>query len=787
MSELDAIWELFAELRADRNMWAHGMAPTAPAQGPSAGLPSETIRLLREAFANGDKTGAWPHPEYKSPRALVEFSARFAKRAQPDSILDPVCGYGMLLAGSADAAGAGTVHGVDINAEAVAIASTILGQPSAVIHGDCFSSPDELLDRYDLIVADPPLGARLSTAQSATMGLKAKSLGLDQGLVAWAASRLAEGGVALLVVAPSFFFNKQSAKVREALEKVGCRIGAAIYLPREERRDAPTSIGSYLLVVERGEQGDIFVGQLNREPEHQDQLLANLLLRKPTGIPSLGRLCSLSAFRGYESLVALENLSRLARDLGWSVHAAEAVFPHYERMREDRGGTPSEDADSLYLKVVGKGRASTQLDELRTGKSQKLREILHLKLDPAVADPAFMVHWFNETRVGRLTLSALASGGYIPRISPKDLLRSRIFLPSLGEQSLVVEGAAYLGRVRAEVAELEGALWSGSDPVEDLVERIRSINQDDRYEDWLETLPFPLASILWRHHASNGAYRHRYEVLLHFFEATAAFLATIHLSAFMSDDETWNDHGRGLQEKLSGQNLSLDRASFGAWKLVYEYLSAECSRVISEKGPEGEEPRWQRLFCTTDLRFVEMLSDSRLRRILQDANKVRNDWQGHSGAIGEDTAKGIHQQLEDLVQQVREVFGRAWQGCELIQPDIGRYSQGVHYVTSRRLMGTRSAPFEERVYDSEHPLEAGSLYLFDTVSQQGLKLLSFIEVIPSPEQRAVACFIFSRLEKDSARWVSYHFEQESEIHHYSEDVNETLRKLNQFEERDLSI
>jgi len=480
--------------------------------------------------------------------------------------------------------------------------------------------------------------------------------------------------------------------------------------------------------------------------------------------------------------VAQENLSRLARDLGWTEYAAEAVFPHHERMREDGEGALSEDADSLYLKVVGKGRASTQLDELRTGKTQKVREVLHLKLDPAVADPAFMTHWFNETRIGRLTLSALTSGTTIPRISPRDLLCSQIFLPALSEQSLVVEGAAYLGRVRAEVAELEGALWSGSDSVEDLVERIRTINQDDRYEDWLETLPFPLASILWRHHASQDTYRHRYGVLLHFFEATAAFLATVHLSAFMSDDEAWDRYGKGLQEKLSGQKLSLDRATFGAWKLVFEYLSSVCASVIEEEGQEGEKPLWQRLFCTNDLKVVEMLSDSRLRRILQDANKVRNDCHGHGGAIGEEAAKSIHQQLEDLVQQVRGVFGRAWQGCELIQPDAGRYSQGVHSVTSKRLMGTRSAPFEERVYESQHALESGALYLFDTVSQRGLQLRSFIEVIPSPEQQAVACFIFSRTEKDGARWVSYHFEQESEIHHYSEDVNEALKRLNQFKE-----
>ena len=47
-------------------------------------------------------------------------------------------------------------------------------------------------------------------------------------------------------------------------------------------------------------------------------------------------------------------------------------------------------------------------------------------------------------------------------------------------------------------------------------------------------------------------------------------------------------------------------------------------------------------------------------------------------------------------------------------------------------MGTRSAPFEEKVYESKHPLESETLYLFDQLSQTGLQMRPFIEVIPSP-------------------------------------------------------
>ncbi len=787
MSKLDAIWAQFGQLRANRNRWvhgqsravqnrwAHGVETPSPDQDSSTTADSGVSQQLRDAFIRANEMRPWPEPEHQTPKLVVDFVAKVAKRTQPASVIDPVCGYGMLLAGAAEAAGAENIHGVEINAEAVAIASIVLGEQATLVHGDAMAPHEGLLGEYDLIVADPPLGMRLQEEQATAIDLKSRSMQFADGLLVWAASRLNPGGVALVVVTPNFFFSPKSKQVHEAIQNAGCRIGAAIHIPGGTRID--TSIATYLLLVEPGDQGDIFVGQLSPDPKHQNQLLANLMRRTPKGSTSLGRVSPLSDFMGYESIVAQENLARLARDCGWTEHAAEAVFRLSDAAREGKEEELNEDAASLYLKLVGKGRASTRIDELRTGKSQQLSEVLHLKVDSEIADPTFMTHWFNESRIGRLSLDALRGGLTIPRIRPRDLARSKIYLPPISEQRLVVEGIAYLGKIRAETEELESALWSGTEPIEGLVEQIQSINQDDHYEDWLETLPFPLASILWKHYAITGPYKPRYEVLLHFFEMTAAFLATIHISAMMKDDDVWKEHGKRLTEKLSDQGFSLDRATFGSWKLVTELFSSACRAMINNK---KQENLWQRLYGTTDLKVMEMISDSKLLGVLQQANKVRNDW-AHSGAIDEDTAKSVHDQLVVLVNSLRGLFGRNWQRYELIQPDGGAYRQGLHHITSKRVMGTRSAPFKERVYESRDPLEAGSLYLFDSVHQSGLELRPFIEVIPSPEKKAVACYIYSRLEKKGARWLSYHFEQESEISHASQGVADTLDSLRVFD------
>jgi hypothetical protein len=49
--------------------------------------------------------------------------------------------------------------------------------------------------------------------------------------------------------------------------------------------------------------------------------------------------------------------------------------------------------------------------------------------------------------------------------------------------------------------------------------------------------------------------------------------------------------------------------------------------------------------------------------------------------------------------------------------------------------------------------------------------------MPSPDKQALACFIYNRLEGEEAKWVSYHFEQESEILYSAADLEATLSLL----------
>lgn len=715
--------------------------------------------------------------EHSSPRLVADFIAGLSKRIKPDSIIDPTCGYGLLLATAAAAAGSKILRGIEINEEVAERASQIWESQINVIRGEALQWLEKDDKKYGMVVCDPPINLHLRGEEQEALQKKYKTNDFTSALILASLRVLEPGGAGVFSVAPSFLFDKRRERFLSSLHEAGFRISACIQAPSGTRHN--TSIATYLIVFDHGTQDDIFIGQLKDDKTHLDHLLANLHRRKPKGDLSLGRLCSLSSFQGYEGFAAREQLERLARDWRWLPHKGSNIISGYAVSRAGR--PPKEqsledDASSLYLRLIGTPRASRQFEEFA-----KSSEVAHIKFNTNIVDPAFMEYWVNESRIGRLTLASAQSGMVVPRTSLASLLDSTIYLPPKDQQQYVCESWSYLQRVRSEADELESSLSAWSDPPDQILSRIKAINQEDRYEDWLESLPFPLASILWRHHAAKDSYREQYQVLLHFFEATAAFIATIHLSAYMSNESEWARIASDLSSKLSHQGLSLERATFGAWKLVVERLaSASASTLKKSNENEDDAKILEQMYGTNDRQVLDMLSHKKLLHVLQSANKIRNDNLGHAGAIGEDAARRIHEDLLDLVFQLRSIFGRRWNRYELLQPGAIRYKAGTYHINCKRIIGTRSAPFEEREYESSIPLETDCLHLFDSASRTGLKLQPFVEVIPSPERQALACFIFNRVDKDGARWVSYHFDQESEITHPSSGVLSALSRLNRF-------
>ena len=51
-------------------------------------------------------------------------------------------------------------------------------------------------------------------------------------------------------------------------------------------------------------------------------------------------------------------------------------------------------------------------------------------------------------------------------------------------------------------------------------------------------------------------------------------------------------------------------------------------------------------------------------------------------------------------------------------------------------------------------------------------IFPFIVMLPSPPSESNACYFYSRLDEDTAKWVTYHYDQKPEEHLFPEELGE---------------
>ena len=311
---------------------------------------------------------------------------------------------------------------------------------------------------------------------------------------------------------------------------------------------------------------------------------------------------------------------------------------------------------------------------------------------------------------------------------------------------------------------------TGSPPSGDLTQR-----PVPGLEQWFETLPFPLASILraWQATPSQD-FKTKHEHLLHFFEATAEFISIIFLSAHRSNEALFASHKRKLAESLQNQKLSFQRATFGTWKLVLEYFGKQTRGLLA--GNEDAQALCANIFSDQTLALPKALSQKELAEIIAATNKMRNDWSGHGGVVGQEEARLRNDQLIGKVQNLREVLSDAWAETELIHALHCRPRRNVFENEVAILMGS-NPEFLKEARPMATWLDVERLYLTRKMSGGALKLVPLVQVGPTPKSAKNACYFFNRLEQDGARFISYHYIDQPELRGQFDEATQTIKFL----------
>ena len=109
-------------------------------------------------------------------------------------------------------------------------------------------------------------------------------------------------------------------------------------------------------------------------------------------------------------------------------------------------------------------------------------------------------------------------------------------------------------------------------------ESVKPINEA-LLEQWIETLPFPLASILWASYSSFN-YEHKVDYLLDFFEALSEFIFTLLLSGLATNKLIIQQEVVQIFKKEEEFSRDwFEKPSFGTWNS----LGKELARLVKNR------------------------------------------------------------------------------------------------------------------------------------------------------------------------------------------------------------
>ncbi len=733
--------------------------------------------------------------EVHVPEWLAGVLCALAKEASPKSICDPWAGVGFLVEALREACNPEQSFAFTQSQAAFEL-GTVLVPDVGWQCGKPFHLLDSLSQSIDVFASILPMGARAHQPLKVTVASgEAVELTDDLGnLVLVAASqRLSPSGVGLFVVTPSFFFKQQS--VFHRFSELGLGVEAALALP--SGTFAPyTNIPAYLVVVRRKPSSWLFVAQLSADTNTNLQVISNFRQGTEGGSLELGRFVAADTFRSFEYLRALEAMAAAEKRFGVPASNLAELGGVKAGIKLGRPGDefefePLENA--IYIPMIGNSDVVVSLDEL-TLKPQNYAQAL---IDPARSNARFVARFLN-TEFGK-EVRELTKTGFIPKLNKQTLRELRVFVPDLQTQRKMLEIETSITAeqntvmaLQNEIAELRRELWGNPKSAPQVEAKIAALarrlageikqHASATLDQWFETLPFPLASILraWQATPSQD-FKTKYEHLLHFFEGAAEFVSVILLSAFNSNDAVFAPHRQKLKETMQKQNLSFNRATFGTWKLVVEYLGKQTRDLLNENGKKPEDAKNDRALCADmfadpSLSLPDALSRKELAAIFSTTNKMRNDWGGHGGVVGQEEAALRNQQLLAEVQKLREAIADTWAETQMIHALHCIPRRSVFENEVAVLMGSNNE-FLKETRAMATWLDVERLYLSKKDSGKALKLLPLIQVGPSPQSAKNACYFFSRLERDGARFVSYHFTDRPERTEQFADATEAIQLL----------
>jgi len=696
-------------------------------------------------------------PEIVDPAFVSDVIVSLVAGGQPLWVLDPWAGLGLTLRALDEAGHVNHGVGIEINRAVHELATELFPSPRLEwLLGDASQVLPGLAGQFDLVVGSPPLGLPSGRFEDESRHIQVKA-SATYTMLLQAAAALTDAG-ALAVVLPDGFFLPANQPVRSALHELGVHLSGAFALP--PGAFASLSVPLNLLVFGKQVSESVFVAQLDQGVGPK-AILDNFHARRAGAVPELGQLVSCEPVAPPRRYLARLMTVELARRAGLqAVRVADACSQ--VRGRQRGASEFTEHPNSVYLPKIGVSPAVTVPERMEI----KPQNYIQLVVDAEVADAEYVAAFFNSPLGKRVRQQAM-SGSYIPQVSVAQLGEIDLYLPPVRAQQ---RNAVTLGRklhdLQLSVQTLEDQLWDRPLAASKVEGELGRLLEGDALSHWMETLPFPLASVLWRWQASDDAER-RSRYLVNFFEALTVFVVDLQVSALSRDAAVMHEIAR----QDPGPAV-YDRGSIGIWADLLARVASKTRQLL-----EHEQSTVLDLFALSDAsRLASVSSRDLVGALRTEAADYRRNWIGHAAVVGPSEWERRQAQAEATLGRVREAIGDAFIGWELVRAGSGRNRDGVVTTSVERLTGSRSLFRQDTIQLRQWP-EDGCLYMLERDAGLVLKLASLFRLRRTPESIEDAAYFYDRIEKDGIRWISYAYESAPEVVEPDADTIELIKQL----------
>ena len=559
---------------------------------------------------------------------------------------------------------------------------------------------------------------------------------------------LADGGEAILLV-PSYAADESGPEsLRAVLEKLGFHLNALVEVSKGYRAAPGTNVS--LMFIGRQPFSELFVSRIAGSSDI-GRRGRDLRARKPGQSAEDGRLVSPAAGASVSRLVAEERLRQLGAKTGVEPRPLKEFLARPLAKLLRRGETWDEEPNAVYLPTFAGAQVWTRLDEL----SSAPHAYFQLVLDPDKALAEYVAA-FLRSPLGLAVRDSVSSSGVRASIRRSELEGMPVYAPSIAEQQEFVDVRGAIRDLGFQLDELERLLVSHPRAAKKVRREVERLNERDGFGAWLDTLPFPLASIAHTYRAAAKAKPDRKSsALLRLFDGSAEFACAVLLSGYRGTPY-WPEHHEAWLANEDGSRMRLDAASFGTWTTLGSRMAGTTRELLSDANDRQVLLEGFRLTTPT---LLAGLCSKDLWKTLDSARKERNREKAHGSLESDARDLAQLERLEHLLDTYRRTTADTFDGMLLFRPGAGELVRGVyHYGSAAVLMGANPI-FTEQPRRSQQGLEANEVYLAEDVDliAGALQLAPFVRFMSTPKSEQNACWFYSRIEDGKPVFVSHHY------------------------------